>query len=321
MRVAVGGTFNVLHRGHRALLSKAFELGDEVAIGLTSDSFVKANKPRDIPLESRRKALEDFASKFGKKFDIFIIDNAQGTLLEDARIDTLVVSQEKLAEAQGILKQRLDGGLRPIRIVRIPYILADDCTPISSSRILNGEIDEEGRLLRTLKVGVGSDNPIKLTAVESVMRSVYGDVEVIGRKVATSVPSEPCGDEVERGAIDRARASLTENDLGVGIEAGIFEHRGALYDVQFCAIVDNMDRITLGHGSGFQYPPAVIELLRKGSTVGHAFQDLYDQERTGRGSGAIGFLTHGLLKRSELTQQAVVAAMVPRMRKELYLEV
>ena len=38
--IALGGTFEILHKGHRKLLSKAFQLGDKIIIGLTSDEFV-----------------------------------------------------------------------------------------------------------------------------------------------------------------------------------------------------------------------------------------------------------------------------------------
>ncbi|MEM2081946.1 MAG: adenylyltransferase/cytidyltransferase family protein, partial [Candidatus Bathyarchaeia archaeon] len=33
-KVAVGGTFDELHKGHKALLMKAFEIGTRVLIGL-----------------------------------------------------------------------------------------------------------------------------------------------------------------------------------------------------------------------------------------------------------------------------------------------
>ena len=41
-RIAVGGTFDILHKGHEKLINSTFELSDEVFIGLTSDGF--ANK-------------------------------------------------------------------------------------------------------------------------------------------------------------------------------------------------------------------------------------------------------------------------------------
>ncbi len=45
-KVAVGGTFDKLHKGHESLLSTAFEVGEKVVIGLSSDEFVsKMGKP------------------------------------------------------------------------------------------------------------------------------------------------------------------------------------------------------------------------------------------------------------------------------------
>ena len=39
--IAVGGTFEMLHKGHHFLLSKCFEYADEIVIGLTSDLFAQ----------------------------------------------------------------------------------------------------------------------------------------------------------------------------------------------------------------------------------------------------------------------------------------
>jgi len=311
MKAGVGGSFNVLHLGHRTLIDKAFEVGDEVAVGIMSDAFVQQHKMRSIPLEVRKSHLEAYLATKGKPYALNVLDSPEGSLLTDEHLEALVVSPERCAVAERYSQLRVARGMRPLRIVRIGYVLADDCAPISSSRILEGELDDMGKMLRPMRIGIGSDNPVKTEAVRGVMTRIYGEIELSPMKVSLSVPSEPWGEEVERGAMERARKSLGTNDYGVGIEAGIFEHRGELYDIQFCAVEDKMGRVTLGHGSGFKYPPQVAQELRRGSTVGDAFSRLYGQERSGRGLGAIGFLTHGMLKRVELTEQAVVAAMVP----------
>ena len=38
-KVAVGGTFDKFHDGHKKLLSTAFDIGDCIEIGVTSDAF------------------------------------------------------------------------------------------------------------------------------------------------------------------------------------------------------------------------------------------------------------------------------------------
>jgi len=41
--VATGGTFDIIHKGHMALLNKAFTISSKVIIGLSSDELVKKN--------------------------------------------------------------------------------------------------------------------------------------------------------------------------------------------------------------------------------------------------------------------------------------
>ena len=89
-------------------------------------------------------------------------------------------------------------------------------------------------------------------------------------------------------------------------------------DVQYCAVVDKRGRVTLGHGPGFAYPPSVVERVKGGKTVGDAMDELTGTKAIGRTTGAIGFLSEGRMDRTRLTEAAVLMAMVPRIRKDLY---
>lgn len=318
MKVGVGGTFNVLHRGHRKLLRTALESGDELVVGLMSDDYCRKHKKVVLPYAQREGALRAFLEREGARFTIMPLNVKEGSAPSDRELQVLVVSQETQGLGPVINDMRLRNGLSPLKIVVVPYVLADDFRPISSTRVIKGEIDAEGRLLRPLRVNVGSLNPVKVAAVNAVLRGLFPDVTVTGVDVARRVGEQPWGTEAEQGAELRALDSIGEGDLGVGIEAGVVERKDGLYDVQHCAIVDGMGWVTRGHGMGFRYPSSVAELVRGGATVGEACASLFEEGDQGSDMGAIGILTNGMLDRQRLTEQAVMAAMVPRIRKDLY---
>jgi pantetheine-phosphate adenylyltransferase len=154
-KVALGGTFEVLHKGHEAILKKAFSLG-EVTIGLTSDEFAKRMKKRNVEIFFERKGnLERFIFEmFQRKAKIVEINDIFGqTLKED--FDFLVVSSNTLKNALKINQKRKKLGKKPIKIVKIKTVLAEDKKPISSGRIKRGEIDRKGKLCTFCKIVKG----------------------------------------------------------------------------------------------------------------------------------------------------------------------
>ena len=149
--VAVGGTFDEFHKGHRALLKKAFEVGDRVLIGLCSDDFVeKLKKPHKIaPYEKRLEDLKRFLRKRAvlERAEIIPLNDPYGVTVSKNRLDAIVVSKETEPRAHEINEKRRSRGLPPLKVFVINMILAEDYFPISSTRIWLEEIDREGHLL------------------------------------------------------------------------------------------------------------------------------------------------------------------------------
>jgi pantetheine-phosphate adenylyltransferase len=151
-KVAVGGTFDEFHKGHKVLLMKAFEVGDRVLIGLCSDDFVaKMGKPHNTAsYPERLRELNAFLKKrnFSEKAEIIPLNDHYGNTVTDKCIDALVVSEETETTALKINQKRREAGLPPLEIIAISMVPAENCTPISTTRIRKGEIDREGHLLK-----------------------------------------------------------------------------------------------------------------------------------------------------------------------------
>ena len=150
--VAMGGTFDVLHRGHRLLLKKAFDVGKMVTIGITSDDFARQlHKPHKIdPFESRKIELENLLRSWGvlSRARIVQLDDRFGPTIITSRIEAIVVSKRTVRTGYEINRRRRSRGLKPLAIVAIDLIKAQDRKPISSTRIRRGRIDREGRVVR-----------------------------------------------------------------------------------------------------------------------------------------------------------------------------
>ncbi len=311
---AVAGTFDVLHEGHKALIRRAFEVGDEVVIGITSDRMASQGRRTHVPMVIRRRELESFISLMGSA-RIFEIDDMYGPDEIMDRVDVLVVSEETLENGRKVNERRRSRSLPPMELSVVPLVMADGGEKISSSSIIDGKYGRQGK--RSVKdIAVGSANMVKVAAVRSVMERVYGDVRITAIEVDSGVPSQPFGPQTHQGSVNRARAALGSHEMSVGIEAGVFEMLDGLYDIQHCTIIDRDGKETYGQGSGFRYPDAVAGLVRSGSTVGNAMREIYGDTDIGKKQGAVGLLSKGLIDREKLTEQAVIAAMIPRLWDE-----
>lgn len=141
-KVAVGGTFDKFHKGHERLLKTAFDIGEYVEIGVTSDSFggLKGNIDScQVRMQNLKKFFKD-----RDNFNVTFLNDPFGTTIFDSDFDAIVVSKETEPTAIKINEIRIDKGMSPLDIVVVNFVLAYDGTPISSTRIRSGEINKYG---------------------------------------------------------------------------------------------------------------------------------------------------------------------------------
>lgn len=152
MNVALGGTFDPVHDGHRALFERAFELGD-VTVGLTSDELAPKTRHVDRhirPFEERKQDLEAELAEISedfedRQFEVRELPKPTGIAVEP-KFDYLIVSPETRDGGERINDIRAENGLDPLQIEVVDHVRAEDGGIISSTRIVKGEIDEHGNL-------------------------------------------------------------------------------------------------------------------------------------------------------------------------------
>ncbi|WP_157927636.1 phosphopantetheine adenylyltransferase [Candidatus Nitrosotalea okcheonensis] len=148
--VALGGTFDIIHRGHIELLRNGFSISSKVIIGLTSDEL--ARKKGKIPINDyprRYKTLEDVIKKNfpNSKYVISKLDNDFGPAVLEQEVEALIVSEETSSKGKDLNKLRTERNSPPVVVIVVPMALAKDGTRISTTRIKNSEIDADGNIL------------------------------------------------------------------------------------------------------------------------------------------------------------------------------
>jgi len=150
--IALGGTFDRMHNGHKALLKRAFDTGEYVFIGLTGDEYVlKEGKKIEEGFAERRTNLVNYLKKQypGRYYEISELKDRFGPAIFSDKIDAIAVSTETLPAVEIANKKRNELGLSDLKVEIVPMLMAEDGKKISSTRIRAGEVNAEGKILKS----------------------------------------------------------------------------------------------------------------------------------------------------------------------------
>ena len=147
--VATGGTFDIIHKGHLALLQRAFEVSESVIIGVTSDKFATEHgKKITNNYGTRISNLTKLLNSMFKngRYEIKQLNEDFGPALYTNNVEALIASKETGHKGTLLNRLRVEKGLLPVDVITVDLVLAKDGKRISSTRIRSGEIDPEGNL-------------------------------------------------------------------------------------------------------------------------------------------------------------------------------
>ncbi|CAO3665264.1 unnamed protein product [Umbelopsis vinacea] len=140
-QVAVGGTFDHIHAGHKILLAMTALLASKrLACGITGidDAMLVRKKHRDLiaSTEDRIKNVEDCLKIFRQdiEYDVMPMSDAFGPTITEEQIEALVVSTETVAGGQAVNAERAKLGWAPLQL-RVIDVISPSMTSVQGHDI------------------------------------------------------------------------------------------------------------------------------------------------------------------------------------------
>jgi len=173
------------------------------------------------------------------------------------------------------------------------------------------------------KIIVASSNPVKIRAVQQGFQAMFPDqtFDVRGISVPSGVAAQPMTDEETllgaRNRAENVRAAEPEADFWAGVEGGVEDGPDGMQVFAWIVVLGH-GRIGEARTGTFLLPPEVARLVRAGVELGEADDRVFGRTNSKQSDGAVGLLTDGLIDRALYYQHAVILAVIPFLKPELY---
>lgn len=172
-----------------------------------------------------------------------------------------------------------------------------------------------------LKVAVGSQNPVKVSAVEEVLEEMFEIKEVEALDVPSGVSEMPSSrKEAIEGARNRADECISRGDydIALGLEGYVEDTEEGMF---LCGWVTTLsDDGTRGDGASarVELPEMIAERIRDGEELGPVIDDVLGEDGIKKSIGTMGVLTDRYLTRKKAFKPAIKTSLSKFLRPDLY---
>lgn len=173
------------------------------------------------------------------------------------------------------------------------------------------------------KVIITSKNPVKIQAVKIGFKKMFPSqkFEFIDIFVNSKVSNQPMSnDETFLGAknrIDEASKKIKNADFYVGIEGGINQIKNEIEAFAWI-IIKSKKRYGKAKSSTFFLPTKITKLINERKELGVANDIVFKSKNSKQKTGTVGFLTNDIITRTSLYSEAIILALIPFKKIDLY---
>lgn len=153
-----------------------------------------------------------------------------------------------------------------------------------------------------MKIIIGSKNPTKIKAVETI----FLNEEIISLDVPSHVSVQPYSDEeTMEGAINRAKQCTTSEAIGIGLEGGVMYVQNQLYLCNWGSLVTPNQDVYTASGARIPLPDEIDVQLKAGFELGDLMDSYSEKQGVRNKEGAIGIFTNDQVSRHEMFTHVV----------------
>ena len=166
-----------------------------------------------------------------------------------------------------------------------------------------------------MKCIIGSVSERKINTVKKIFREYVrnADIDVQGYATVSGVPDTPWDIETFQGAYHRAmhsKANIFDAQYYIGLESGLVERFGHIYEEAWCAVVTAEGKEFFGYSSGLKVPDYVLRRMDELKMEHSDVMTLLEKEHGELPNDTWGSYSGGIVLREVSLEEALRNALI-----------